>query len=108
MDVVETAQRYHYVQRWYLYCRVRRICNFFFIRFKANLSEYRYYSLHIRMFRYICKHLLFTSFASYSLENIRTNSHINIRFDAKIHVAANIRFRANFLILANICFKIFV
>jgi hypothetical protein len=58
-------------------CRVRRI------RFKANLSEYRSYSLHICMFRYIRKHILFASFASYSLENIRTNLHINIQSDAK-------------------------
>jgi len=48
------------------------------------------------MFWYIRKHHLFTSFASYLLQNIRTNLHINIRFDAtQIHVEANIRFRAN-------------
>ncbi len=35
------------------------------------------------MFRYIRKHHLFASFTSYSLQNIRTNSHTNIRFDAK-------------------------
>ena len=35
----------------------------FFIRFKANLSEYGSYSLHIRMFRYIRKHHLFALFA---------------------------------------------
>jgi hypothetical protein len=55
----------------------------FFMRFEANLSEYGSYSLHIRMFRYIRKHYLFASFASYSLQYIRTNSHTNIRFDAK-------------------------
>jgi hypothetical protein len=32
---------------------VRRIWNFFFICFKANLSKYGSYLLHIRMFRYI-------------------------------------------------------
>jgi hypothetical protein len=63
--------------------RVRRNCNFFFIRFEANLSEHGSYSLHIRMLRYIRKHHLFASFASYSLQNIRTNLHTNIRFDAK-------------------------
>jgi hypothetical protein len=55
----------------------------FFIRFEANLSEYGSYSLHIRMFRYIRKQHFFASFASYSLQNIRTDSHTNIRFDAK-------------------------
>jgi hypothetical protein len=69
--------------------RVRRIRNYFFIRFEANLSEYGSYSLHIRMFRYICQHHLF---ASYSLQNIRINLHANIYF----------------LIQANNCFKIFV
>ncbi len=44
------------------------------------------------MFRYIRQHHLFTSFASYSLQNIRTNLHANIHF----------------LVLANICFKIFL
>jgi hypothetical protein len=73
---------------------VRRIRNFF-IRFEANLSEYGSYSLHIRMFRYIRSHTLFESFALYSVQNIRTDSHTNSRFDAKIHLAANIRFRAN-------------
>jgi hypothetical protein len=47
------------------------------------------------MFRYIRKHHLFASFASYSLQNIRTDLHTNIRFDAKNTFAANIRFRAN-------------
>ncbi len=47
----------------------------FFISFKANPSEYGSYSLHIRMFRYIRKHRLFASFASYSLQNRRTDSH---------------------------------
>ncbi len=61
---------------------MRRIRNFF-IRFEANLSEYGYYSLHIRMFRYIDKSHLFASFASYSLQIIRTDSHTYIRFDAK-------------------------
>ncbi len=108
----------------------------FFIRFEANLSEHGPYSLYIRMFRYISKHRLFASFASYSLQNIRINSHTIIRFDSKqIHVEANIRFRANtrftfshtgkyslqnihleenirktsseFHIQVNICFKIF-
>ncbi len=64
---------------------VRRIRNFFFIRFEANLSENGSYSLrlHIRMFRYIRKHHLFVSFASYSLQNMRTDSHTNVRFDGK-------------------------
>jgi hypothetical protein len=44
--------------------KVRRIRNFFFIRFEANLIEYGSYSLHISMFRYIRKHTLFASFAS--------------------------------------------
>ncbi len=43
----------------------------FFICFEANLREYGYYSLHIRMYRYIRKHQLFASFASYSLQNMR-------------------------------------
>ncbi len=42
---------------------------------------------------------IFASFASYSLQNIRTNSHKKIRFDAK---------QKHFLILANFFFKIFV
>ncbi len=70
----------------------------FFIRFEANLSEYGSYSLHIRMFRYIRKHHLFASFASYSLQNTCTNSHTNILFNAK---------QMYFLILANVSFKIF-
>ncbi len=71
----------------------------FLFRFEANLNEYGSYSLQIRMFRYIRKLLLFSSFASYSLQNIRTNLHANIRFDAK---------QIHFLILANFCFKISV
>jgi hypothetical protein len=68
----------------------------FFFRFEANVSEYGSYLLHICMFWYIRKHHLFTSFASYLLQNIGTNLHINIRFDAtQIHVEANIRFKAN-------------
>jgi len=75
--------------------RVRRIHKFF-IRFEPNLSEYGYYLLHIRMFRYIRRHHLFASFASYSLRNIHTKSYTNIRFDAKqMHVGANICFGAN-------------
>ncbi len=54
----------------------------FFIRFEANLSENGSYSLHISMFRYIRKHHLFASFASYSLQNIRTDSHTTVRFGA--------------------------
>jgi hypothetical protein len=54
--------------------RVHRIRNFFFIRLEANLSEYGSYSLHIRMFRYIRKQHLFAPFASYSLQNKRTDS----------------------------------
>jgi hypothetical protein len=57
--------------------RVRRIRNFF-IRFEANLSEFGSYSLHIRMFQYIRRHHLFAYVASYSLQNIRTNSNTNI------------------------------
>jgi hypothetical protein len=45
--------------------------------------------------QYIRKHHLFASFSSYSLQNISTDSHANIRFDAKRHAAANIRFRVN-------------
>ncbi len=48
-----------------------------------------------RMFRYIRKHHLFAPFASYSLQNIRTNSNTNIQFVAK---------QIKFLILANIHF----
>jgi hypothetical protein len=59
----------------------------FFIHFEANLSEYGSYSLHIRMFRYLRQHHLSASFASYSLQNIRTNSQGNIYF----HIQANIR-----------------
>ena len=51
------------------------------------------------MFRYICRYHLFASFASYSLPNIRTNSHTNTRFDAK---------QIHFLILVNIRFKKYV
>jgi hypothetical protein len=51
------------------------------------------------MFRYICRCHLFASFASYSLPNIRTNSHTNTRFDAK---------QIHFLILVNIRFKKYV
>jgi len=79
--------------------RVRCIRNFFFIRFEANVSKYGSFSLHIRSLRYIRKHYLFASFASYSLQNIRTNSNKNIQFVAK---------QIHFLILANICFKKFV
>jgi hypothetical protein len=75
-------QKMHYLCDT-LYTRVRRIFyslihNFFlfaysqlfFIRFKANLSKYGSCSLHIRMFRYIRKHHVLASFASYSLQNI--------------------------------------
>ncbi len=72
---------------------VRRINNFF-IRFEGDLSEYGSYLLHIRMFRYIRKHHLFASFASYSLRNIRTKSYTI--------------FAAHFLMLANIRSEIFV
>jgi hypothetical protein len=47
----------------------------------------------------IYSHHFFASFASYSLQNIHTNSYINLRFVAK---------QIHFLILANICVKIFV
>jgi hypothetical protein len=94
---------------------VRCIRNFLY----SLRSEYLSYSLHIRIFRYICKHHLFASFASYSLQNIRPNSHTNIQFDAtQIHFGEylnqNIRFEANirnylseFHIEANIHLKTF-
>jgi len=77
-----------------LQLRVRRIHNFFIFS-EANLSEYGSYSLHICLFRYILKHHLFPSFPSNSHQNTRTDSHTNIRFDAKNsmlqqRVAANI------------------
>jgi hypothetical protein len=83
-------QKMHYICNT-LCARVRRIHNFFyslirnffFIRFKANISKYGSCSLHIRMSRNIRKHHLLASFASYSLQNICTSSHTNIRFDAK-------------------------
>ncbi len=76
--------------------------------------------------RYIRKHHLFTSLASYSFQNNRTDSHTNIEFDAaniqftNFHLrfshtgtyvfASNIRLEANiretlseFHIQANIC-----
>ncbi len=77
--------------------RVRHIHNFFIFYFsEANLSEYRSYSLHICLFRYILKQHLFASFPSYSRQNIRTHLHTNIQFDAKNsmlqqRVAANIK-----------------
>jgi hypothetical protein len=90
---------------------MRRIRNFF-TRFEVNLSEYESYSLHILMFRYIRKHHLF---ASFSLQNIPTNTHTNIQVDTKqIHVEANICFRENIRFtfshigeysLQNICFE---
>jgi hypothetical protein len=80
------------------------------------------------MFRYIRKHHLFASLASYSFQNIHTDSHTNIQFDAaNIHftnfhlrfshtgtyLLQNIRLEANiretlseFHIKANICCSI--
>ncbi len=57
------------------------------------------------MFGNIRKHHLFASFASYSLQNIRTNLHTHIRFDAEqIHVETSIAseqiFASHGLILA--------
>jgi hypothetical protein len=65
------------------------------------------------MFWNIRKQHLFASFISYSLQNIRTNLHTHIRFDAEqIHVEANTAskqiFASHVLILANIYFKICV
>jgi hypothetical protein len=49
------------------------------------------------MFWYIRKNHLFASFASYSLQNVSTDSHTNIQFDGKkIQVSANICCKANF------------
>jgi hypothetical protein len=62
--------------------RVRRIHNYYFC-FEANLRKNQSYSLHIRIFRYICKHHLFASLASYSLQNCRTDLHTNVQVDAK-------------------------
>jgi hypothetical protein len=89
------------------------------------------------MFWNICKHHLFASFASYSLQNIHTNLHTKIRFDAEQictcwskyrfrsnirftfshtgkYLLQNIRFETNnhktlskFHIQANICLQIF-
>ena len=71
---------------------------------------------HIHLFWYIYKHHLLALFASYSLQNTRTNWHANVLFDAKqIHAVANIRFRANIrftfshtgkYLLKNICFEV--
>ncbi len=77
--------------------------------FKANLSEYGSYLHHIHMFRYIWKHHLFASFPSYSLQNIRTDSYTNIRFDAKKYIwqrifASEQIFPYDFLLLANTVF----
>jgi hypothetical protein len=41
-------------------------------------------------FRYIRKNHLFASFASYLLQNIRTDSHTKIRFDAKKYMLQQI------------------
>ncbi len=86
---------------WPFLCSARVGCavftTFFLNRFEANLSEDGL--LHNRKFRYICKHHLFASFASYLLQNIRTNLNTNIRFYSK---------QIHFLILPKICFKIFV
>ncbi len=61
------------------------------------------------MFRNIHEHRLFTSFASYSLQNICTDSHTNTRLMQKINVAAD-RFSQigeyllqNIRLEANIC-----
>ncbi len=69
----------------------------FLIRFETLQSKYGSYSLHIHMFQYIRRHHLFASFSSYSLQNIRKNSHTNIRFDAKLYMSQQIFFRANIL-----------
>jgi hypothetical protein len=71
---------------------VRRISLLFFTRFEANLSEYGSYSLHIRMFRYIRKHHLFVSFASYLLQNIRFEANIRKSL-SEFHNQANIRLK---------------
>jgi len=42
------------------------------------------------MFQYIRQHHLFALFTSYSLQNIRTNSHAHIHF-LQIRLEANIR-----------------
>jgi hypothetical protein len=68
---------------WYTHKEGAPYSQLFFIRFEANPSEYGSYSLHICMFRYIHKHHLFASFASYSLQTVCTDSHTNILFDAK-------------------------
>ncbi len=88
--------------------RVPPIHSFFFIRFEANLSEYGSYSVHIRMFLYIHKYQLFASFASYYLQNIRTDLLTNIWFDATEYMLQWIFtseqiFAWDFLILVNIC-----
>jgi hypothetical protein len=85
----------------------------FFIHFEANLSKYGSCSLHIRMFRNIRKHHLFASFASYSLQNICTDSHTNIRFDAKNTCCSKYLLQNEYLLKTFsywriLCFKIFV
>ncbi len=88
-----------------------------FTFFYSIQSESKYMDL--ICFIFICygrKHHLFASFNWYSLHDIHTNLHTNIRFDAKqIHVEANIRFRANICftfshsgkyLLQNIRFKV--
>jgi hypothetical protein len=55
------------------------------------------------MFHCIRKHRLFASFASHSLQNIRTNSHTNILFDANKYMSKRIfdserMFASHFLI----------
>ncbi len=69
--------------------RVRRIHNFFF-RFEANLIKYRSDSLHIYMFWCIHKQHFFASSASYSLQNIRTDSLTNIRLKCKKYMLQRI------------------
>ncbi len=129
MGIVEPERRLEGLQ---LGCAVFAT---FFIRFKANLSKFGPYSLHIRLFRYICIHHLFASFASYLLLIIQTDLHTNIRIHAKNtccseyslqseyrlrlshtgdYLLQNIRLEANirktfseFHIQVNICLQIF-
>ncbi len=74
----------------------------FFICVEANLREYGSYSLHFCMFRYIS-----VSFASYLLQNIRTDLHTNIRFDAKNTCCSEYSLQSEYLLMIFSYWRIF-
>ncbi len=80
----------------------------FIILFKANPSEYGSYLLHIRMFRYIHKHIYSHHSFLICLQILHLIYILHLKYMSKQIFASERMFSLHFLILANICFEICV